>query len=335
MACFILWSDRPKPLEGVFGNAPPIHKKDRIMLYRIRLTLTFILLLWSGLVSARQEPDAANLQLASVNALVVNLDTGRVLYQKNPDAVVPIASVSKLMTALVALEADQPMDEPIPIQVRDSIQMQNVISRIRIGSELPREDVLQLAIMSSENRAATALAHAYPGGYFAFVRAMNLKAEELGMSSTRFVEPTGLSYFNVSTANDLVKLIRAARKHPEIRKMTTSSKMDARFREPRYVLAFYNTNRLVNSDDWDIELSKTGYNDAAGRCLVMVSEIEGQDIAMVFLDSFGKRSHIGDAGRVKRWLETGDGGDVPRAAARYERDKNKVGRRTLLAEKNR
>ncbi|WP_432697162.1 D-alanyl-D-alanine endopeptidase [Marinobacterium sp. YM272] len=304
------------------------------MLYSIRLTLTLILFLFSGLVFARQASDPSHLQLASVNALVVDLDNERVLYQKNPDAVVPIASVSKLMTALVTLEADLPMDERIPIQVRDSIQMQNVISRVRIGSELPREDVLQLAIMASENRAATALAHAYPGGYFAFVRAMNLKAEELGMNSTRFVEPTGLSYFNVSTASDLVKLIRAARKYPAIRKMTTSSKMDARFRRPRHVLAFYNTNRLVNNDDWDIELSKTGYNDAAGRCLVMVSHIEGEDIAMVFLDSFGKRSHLGDAVRVKRWLETGDGGDVPRSAARYERDKNKAGRRTLLAEKN-
>lgn len=304
------------------------------MLYRIRLTLTFTLFLISGLTFARQAPDPSHLQLASVNAMVVDLDSERVLYQKNPDAVVPIASVSKLMTALVILEADQSMDERIPIQVRDSIQMQNVISRIRIGSELPREDVLQLALMASENRAATALAHAYPGGYFAFVRAMNLKAEQLGMNSTRFVEPTGLSYFNVSTARDLVKLIRAARKYPEIREMTTSSKLDARFRRPRYVLAFYNTNRLVNSDSWDIELSKTGYNDAAGRCLVMLSQIDGDDIAMVFLDSFGKRSHLGDAIRVKRWLETGDSGDVPRSAARYEQQKNKAGRRTLLAEKS-
>lgn len=304
------------------------------MLYGTRLILTlFCMLLPMGLQAA--QPDPARLQLASVNAMVVDLGSDRILYQKNPDAVVPIASVSKLMTALVTLDAGLPLDERIPIEVRDSIQMQNVISRIRIGSELPRGDVLQLALMASENRAATALAHAYPGGYFAFVRAMNRKAKALGMHSTRFVEPTGLSHFNVSTARDLVRLIRAARDYPEVRRMSTSSKLDARFRRPRQVMAFYNTNRLINNDRWEIELSKTGYIDEAGRCLVMLSRIDGRDIAMVFLDSFGKRSHIGDAVRVRRWLETGDSGEVPRAARRYEQEKNRNGRSaTLLAGKN-
>lgn len=299
------------------------------MVHATRLILAFfVLVLSTGLQAA--QPDPNRLQLASVNAMVVDLGTNRTLYQKNPDAVVPIASVSKLMTALVTLDAGLPMAERIPIQVRDSIQMQNVISRVRIGSELPRREVLQLALMASENRAATALAHAYPGGYFAFVREMNRKAESLGMHSTRFVEPTGLSTFNVSTARDLVRLIRAARQYPQIRQMTTASKLDARFRRPRQVLAFFNTNRLVNNDSWTIELSKTGYTDAAGRCLVMLSRIGGREIAMVFLDSFGKRSHIGDATRVRRWLETGSGGEVPRAAQRYEQEKNRVGRRAIL-----
>ncbi|WP_027855340.1 D-alanyl-D-alanine endopeptidase [Marinobacterium litorale] len=304
------------------------------MQYISRLVLTLLMLVLSSSLFA--SPDPARLQLASVNAMIVDLKTDELLYQKNPDAVVPIASVSKLMTALVTLDAHLPMNERIPIEVRDSVHMQNVISRIRIGSELPREDVLHLALMASENRAATALAHAYPGGYFAFVRAMNEKAQALGMTSTRFVEPTGLSHFNVSTARDLVRLIRAAREYPAVRQMTTSSKMDARFQRPRYILAFYNTNRLVNRDNWNILLSKTGYIDEAGRCLVMLSRIGNRDVAMVFLDSFGKRSHIGDAGRVRRWLETGVGGEVPRSAARYEREKNRAGRSaTLLADKSR
>jgi len=307
------------------------------MLYTSRPILTLILLLLTApLAAAGFDSDPSRLHLASVNAMITDLDTGEVLYQKNPDAVVPIASVSKLMTALVVLEAKQDMDERIPIQVRDSIQMQNVISRIRLGSELRRREVLHLALMASENRAATALAHAYPGGYFAFVRAMNLKAQALGMNSTRFVEPTGLSYFNVSTARDLTRLIKAARQYPEVRKMTTSEKLDARFSRPRYVLAFYNTNRLVNNEEWDILLSKTGYNDAAGRCLALLVRVRGQRIAMVLLDSFGKRSHIGDASRVRQWLETGDSGSVPAVARRYEQEKNRAGRSaTVLAEKNR
>ena len=305
------------------------------MLYGTRLIpILFMLLLPLSLFAA--QPDPSKLQLASVNAMIVDLNSDRVLYQKRADAVVPIASVSKLMTALVTLDADLPMDERIPIEVHDSIQMQNVYSRVRIGSELPRREVLQLALMASENRAATALAHAYPGGYFAFVRAMNRKARELGMNSTRFVEPTGLSSFNVSTARDLQRLIQAARKYPQIRRMTTASKLDARFRRPRHVLAFFNTNRLVNSADWNIELSKTGYTDAAGRCLVLLSRIDGHEIAMVFLNSFGKRSHIGDAVRVRRWLETGTGGDVPRSARRYEQEQNRIGRSALLlADKSR
>ncbi|MBV1790399.1 D-alanyl-D-alanine endopeptidase [Marinobacterium sp. D7] len=307
------------------------------MLYKSRAILTVIFLLLAGpLCAASLKLDPSRLQLASVNAMITDLDTGEVLYQKNPDAVVPIASVSKLMTALVVLDAKLDMDERIPIQVRDSIQMQNVYSRIRLGSELRRRDVLQLALMASENRAATALAHAYPGGYFAFVRAMNLKAQALGMNSTRFVEPTGLSYFNVSTARDLVRLIKVARDYPEVREMTTSAKLDARFSHPNYVLAFYNTNRLVNNDDWEVLLSKTGYNDEAGRCLALASRIKGRRVAMVLLDSFGKRSHIGDASRVKRWLETGDSGSVPAEARRYEQEKNRPGRSaTLLADKSR
>ncbi len=286
------------------------------------LAVLVILALLTPLGYAKSAPDPKQLQLASVHALIVDLKSGKTLYQKNPDRVVPIASVTKLLTAVVVLDAKLPLDERIPIEVKDSPQMENVYSRVRVHSALPRREVLRMALMSSENRAATALAHAYPGGYHAFLLAMNHKAAELGMQNSYFVEPTGLSPFNVSTAHDLMRLLKAANRYAPIREMTTSIKADENFTNPRYALAFYNTNPLIKKDNWDIRVSKTGYTDEAGRCLVMLSRIGGRDIGMVFLDSFGKRSHVGDATRVRQWLETGKSSAVPASAKRYEQDKS-------------
>ncbi len=267
-------------------------------------------------------PDPSGLELASVNALVVDLETDAVLYARNPDNVVPIASITKLMTALVVLDAGLPLDEPIPVDIHQIREMANVFSRLRLQSRLPRRDMLQLALMSSENRAAASLGHNYPGGLPAFVQAMNAKARSLGMASSHFVEPTGISSQNVSTASDLSRLLLAARQYPLIRQLSTESKTDARFSKPGYSLAFYNTNPLINKPDWSIALSKTGYINEAGRCLVMLTRLGGRDVALVLLDSFGKRSAIGDAQRVRRWLETGVSGPVPAAAKSYQYRKN-------------
>lgn len=266
-------------------------------------------------------PDPEKLQLASVNALVVDLQQDKEIFTRNPDHVVPIASITKLMTVMVVLDADLPMNERIPVKVDELDIMNNVLSRMRIGSQLRRRDMIHIALMSSENRASATLAHHYPGGPKAFIKAMNAKAKALGMNNTRFVEPTGLSSNNVSTARDLARMMLAAREYPLIREATTSSKKDANFRKPTHALAFYNTNPLVNKQDWSIQLSKTGYIDESGRCLVMLSKVAGRDLAMVLLDSFGKRSAFGDAIRIRRWLETGTSGPIPKSARTYLQQK--------------
>ena len=199
----------------------------------------------------------------------------------------------------------------------------NAYSRMRVGSTLKRKDLLRLALMSSENLAAYTLAHSYPGGVEAFVVAMNKKAQSLGMQDSRFVDASGLSSRNLSTAADLVKLVEAVAKHDLIREYSTTPSYTAHFRKPRYSLGYGNTNRLVHRTSWDIELSKTGYITEAGRCLIMVSKVDGKDVAIVLLDAFGKLTPLGDAGRVKRWLTTGDGGKVAGAALRYEQSKSK------------
>jgi len=222
------------------------------------------------------------------------------------------------------------LNEWIKVDISHTAEMAKVFSHVRIGSELQRRDMLLLALMSSENRAAATLAHHYSGGYAAFIKAMNSKAEALGMSNTRFVEPTGLSPHNVSTSRDLARLVQAAAKKPLIAELSTTPKKDINFRSPRYVRAYYNTNPLVRSDRWDIETSKTGYTDDAGRCLVLQVNIDKRHLAVVLLDSFGKQSHVGDAGRVRRWLETGNGGSVHPSALAYAKRRQKI----LLASKS-
>lgn len=271
-----------------------------------------------------QEKATDGLQLASVNAAVAYANGDGLVYAKNADRPVPIASVTKLMTALVVMESGQSLNEWLEFKKRHTPAAANAYTRIRIGSELQRGNMLRIALMSSENFAAYTLARHYPGGYDAFVAAMNSKARELGMEHTTFVDPTGLSAENQASASDLVKLVVAANKHPEIRDYSTTRYFTARFREPRYRLRFGNTNALVHRQSWGVNISKTGYLSEAGRCLVMLQEVEGKQLVTVLLDSLGTRSPMGDAGRIRRWLDTGNGGSVAAAARNYARQKNKA-----------
>lgn len=266
--------------------------------------------------------DQSEIHLGAVKAAVADLETGKLLYEKHADWVTPIASITKLMTAMVVMDSGQSLTEWVEIPEPDRETRKNAYSRIRIGSTLKRGDLLRLALMSSENLAAYTLAHSYPGGVDAFVAQMNVKAQELGMLDSHFADPSGLSSQNKSTADDLVKMVSAAFSYNEIREYSTTPNYTARFRKPRYVLGYGNTNLLVHRDSWDIGLSKTGYITEAGRCLVLVSNFQGREVAMVFLDAFGKRTPQGDAGRVKRWLTTGKGGSIAGAALRYEQEKS-------------
>ena len=266
-------------------------------------------------------PNAANLQLASVHAAVAPLQSSAPLYEKFADNPAPIASVTKLMTAMVVLDSGAPMDEWLQIVQRSDDPPKNAFSRMRIGSEARRSDLLRITLMSSENLASYVLAQNHPGGLDAFIAAMNAKAHALGMTQTRFVDPSGLWPENVASASDLVKMVEAAYAYPEIREMSTGSQHRVHFRGPRYSLDYGNTNALVHSSRWDVHLSKTGYLNEAGRCLVMVADVGGDPLVMVLLDSLGTRTPLGDAGRIRRWLETGNGGAVAGAALDYERSR--------------
>lgn len=289
------------------------------------LVLVFLAASVAAVAPAQGHEKAADgLQLASVNAAVAYADGDGLVFGKNADRKVPIASVTKLMTALVVIESGQSLNEWIEFRKRHIPAPANAYTRIRIGSELKRGDVLRIALMSSENFAAHTLARHHPGGYDGFVAAMNTKARELGMENTEFVDPTGLSVANQSSAADLVRLVVAAAKHPEISDYSTTRYFTARFRQPRYRLPFGNTNSLVHRESWGVDISKTGYLSEAGRCLVMLLEFEGRQLVTVLLDSLGTRSPMGDAGRVRRWLSTGKTGTVAAAAKDYARQKNEA-----------
>ena len=241
------------------------------------------------------------LDLKSSVALVVNQDTDEVLFEKNTHAVLPIASITKLMTALVTVEANLPLDEELTVTQNEVVRA-NIRSNLRPGMTMTRDTALHLALMSSENRAAQLLGRTYPGGLDAFVEAMNAKARMLGMSDSHFADPTGLSPDNRSSANDLVRLVKAAYEHDVIREHSISGELALPV--GRRVVRYGNTNRLTANPDWDIGLQKTGYISAAGRCLVMQAVVEGQRVVMVLLDSVGKYSRIGDAQRIRDWLAT-------------------------------
>jgi D-alanyl-D-alanine endopeptidase (penicillin-binding protein 7) len=238
--------------------------------------------------------------LRSGAALVLDQDTHEVLYSKNSDAVLPIASLSKLMTALVISEAKQPLDEPIAITNDDIDTEKGTHSRLTPGTTLPRGVMLHLALMSSENRAANALGRNYPGGLAAFIPAMNAKAKELGMNDTHYVEPTGLSSQNKSSARDLAVLVNAAHQVPLLREYSTTSSLDVEL--GRRQVQFHTTDRLVASPAWDIGLQKTGFINEAGQCLVMQAQMAGRKLIMVLLDSAGKYSRIADAERIRKWV---------------------------------
>ena len=260
-----------------------------------------------------------DLALASVSAVAVDLESGELLVAKYPDAVLPIASVTKVMTAMVVLDSGVPVDAWLPIKPWDTKTAKNAYSRIRLSSEARRDDLLRIALMSSENRAAYNLAVHHPGGMDSFVQAMNAKASDLGMGDTQFVDPTGLSPQNQSSARDLARMLAAAHDYEALREFSTTRQYSPQFRAPRYRLGYGNTNPLTHSSRWEVKLTKTGYLTEAGRCLVMVAEIGGKDVAMVFLNSFGTRSPLGDAGRIRRWLESGTESSVANAAREHER----------------
>lgn len=285
------------------------------------LLLSGLMLSSAGHAASENPRDPARLQLASVSALVAPLGSEEPEYAKRADWVVPIASITKLMTALVVMESGAPLDQWLPVVERHFPAAANAYSRIRPESEATRRNLLHMALMSSENYAAYLLARHHPTGYDAFIAAMNAKAAELGMADSRFVDSTGLSDANVSTARDLLKLVNAAYQHDLIREVSTSPGRWMEFRGPRYGLQYGNTNPLVRSSRWNVSLSKTGYLTASGRCLVMVTDIGGEPRVVVLLDSLGTRTPLGDAGRIRRWVETGSGGKVATAALHYERDR--------------
>jgi D-alanyl-D-alanine endopeptidase (penicillin-binding protein 7) len=243
-------------------------------------------------------------QLKSNVALVIDAASGNSIYEKNGSEVMPIASITKLMTAMVVLDSGAPLDEPIRITGADVDKLKNSSSRLTVGLTLTRRDLLLLALMSSENRAASALGRAHPGGMPAFVAAMNRKAQSLGMTDTRFVEPTGLDSGNLSTARDLARLVHASGSYELIGEYSTMTQHAVAPSGHRHPLEFRNSNRLVANPDWTIGVSKTGYIREAGRCLVMQARVAGRQVIIVLLDSWGTLTRIGDANRIKRWMES-------------------------------
>jgi serine-type D-Ala-D-Ala endopeptidase (penicillin-binding protein 7) len=251
----------------------------------------------AGLHSAQDALD-----LKSSVALVIDQDTREVLFSKNQNAVLPIASLTKLMTGVIITGAKLPMDEMVTVTQDDVDTEKGSSSRLKVGTSLTRGEMLHLALMSSENRAAHALGRTYPGGMAVFVSLMNAKAQLLGMSDTRYVEPTGLSSRNQSSAQDLATLVNAAHADPVLRELSTSTGYQVAV--GNRTLQYNNTNRLIKNPEWDIGLQKTGYISEAGQCLVMQTKIAGRKLIMVFLDSAGKLSRLGDAERVRRWVES-------------------------------
>ncbi len=242
-----------------------------------------------------------DLKLKSSSVLIMDASDSSVLYSRHSDVPMPIASITKLMTALVVLDANQPLDEPIQITGADRDFPKGGVSRLTVGTTLTRGDLMHLALMSSENRAAHALGNNYPGGMPAMVAAMNAKAAELGMASSHFVDPTGLSSQNVASPEDLTKLVIAASHNPSIREYSTDSHYAVKVR--RHMVEFHNTDNLVANPTWNIIVQKTGYIAEAGKCLVMAAVIEGRSVVIVLLDSLGKYTRVADAKRIKTWME--------------------------------
>jgi D-alanyl-D-alanine endopeptidase (penicillin-binding protein 7) len=287
-----------------------VHGKRKVIYQRVRRAAPEVL--------ARSAGDVAGLNLTrdplmlrSNVAFVLDQTSSEVLFEKNANVALPIASITKLMTGLVVVQAGQDMDEMLTITDADVDRHKFTSSRLRVGARMTRANLLHIALMSSENRAAAALGRNYPGGITAFVQAMNTKAHELGMTDTHYVDSSGLSSQNVSSARDLARLVGVAHKEALLRQYTT---------DPNYIveangrpMRFNNTNYLVAQPDWNIGLQKTGFINEAGRCLVMQAMIQGRNVIMVFLDSKGKMSRTADAGRMRRWLEALTPASITRA----------------------
>jgi D-alanyl-D-alanine endopeptidase (penicillin-binding protein 7) len=274
---------------------------------RIVKTMTLIaaLLLGSALSPLIQASNFTGLKgspnLRSASALVINAE-GQVIYGKDIDTVRPIASITKLMTAMVILDSGLDLNEKISVTKDDRDLVQLTGSRLEYGASLSRREMILLAIMSSENRAATTLGRNFPGGKAAFVTAMNKKAVELGMTNSRFADPAGLNVENQSTARDLIKMVTAAQAYPLIKKASTTTRIEVRPYKKRGPLVYGNTNRLLKNETWNIALSKTGYINESGRCLVMQANIEGEWVSIVLLNSFGKLTPFGDSNRLRKWM---------------------------------
>ena len=245
--------------------------------------------------------------LRSESAYIIDAN-GNVIYGKDADTVRPIASITKLMTAMVIIDSGLDLEEKITVTKADRDLVQLTGSRLEYGASLSREEMLMLAIMSSENRAAAALGRNYPGGTPAFVEAMNAKAKLLGMSNSRFADPAGLMVENQASARDLANLINAAHQYPLIRKASTTTRLDVWPYKGRGNLTYGNTNRLLKNASWDIEVSKTGYLNESGRCLVMQANIDGEPVSIVLLNSFGKLTPFGDSNRLRKWMVANAGG---------------------------
>ena len=292
----VVQKNRLKPAVSRVKAVPVARKGKPLLLVQQRLSSR------SSVGSSEQWQLTHNLAVQSGSALVVALGGEDALFQKNANLVAPIASITKLMTAMVVLDSSPSLQASITISDDDVDTLRGSRSRLHVGSVITRETALLLALMSSENRAANALARHYPGGMPAFLAAMNVKAQALGMRDTRFEDPTGLNSNNVSTAHDLAKMVAAAHRYPLIRELSTTPEATVEIggRE----LAYRNTNPLVKSSAWDVGLSKTGYIHEAGKCLVMQARVADQPVVIVLLDSVGKLTRVGDANRIKRWMES-------------------------------
>ncbi|MGZ5781491.1 MAG: D-alanyl-D-alanine endopeptidase [Burkholderiaceae bacterium] len=277
-----------------------VHGRRKVVYQRVAYTPAPAIPSAGDMVGLSKTHDA--LDLKSNVALVLDQSNAQVLFEKNSDVALPIASITKLMTGLVVVEAHQNMDEVLEITSDDIDREKGSTSRLRIGAHLTRANMLHIALMSSENRAASALGRNYPGGLPSFVAAMNAKAKALGMNDTHYVDSNGLSSHNVSTARDLAKLVIAAHQEPILCQYSTDTQYVVN--TGRRSLQYANTNHLVKNPEWEIGLQKTGYITEAGRCLVMLAKIEGRSVIMVLLDSKGKLSRIGDASRIRKWLES-------------------------------
>jgi D-alanyl-D-alanine endopeptidase (penicillin-binding protein 7) len=273
---------------------------------RLRV-LSLLLVFFAGNTMASSTGDsrfaglAGNPKLKSASAIVLDKQ-GNIIYGKDVDTVRPIASITKVMTAMVVLDASLDLNEKITITKEDRDLIRLTGSRLEYGASLSRREMILLALMSSENRAATALGRTYPGGMENFLAHMNRKARALGMKNSRFADPAGLKAENVSTASDLALMVEAAEHYPLITEASTTTRMEVRPYTRRGPLVYGNTNRLLKNKSWDIELSKTGYINEAGRCLVMQANIEGEDVSIVLLNSFGKLTPFGDSNRLRKWM---------------------------------